>query len=399
VTALRAGERLVVAGAGVAAVRTVQQLRRQGHAGPITMLAAERRAPYDRPPLSKAVLHGTRDDTSLRFDATALDVDLRLGQRAHGLDVARRVIRTDDQEIPFDRLVIATGAEPVLLPGDGPQVTLRTLDDALALRDQLRPAARVVIVGASWIGAEVATAALARGCRVTCLETGDAPLAQALGAGIGVGLLPWWQDVDLRLGVTVAAVRPGRVELADGSAVTSDVVVTGVGVRPAADWLAGSGIDLDRGILVDEHLRASVPGVVALGDVAARWSPRSRARLRIEHWTDAGSAGLAAAGTLLAQAPDAAPVHDPVPYFWSDQFGHRLQFVGHRDPADRPIERGPGGAPGRTVTWVDLAGRITAVLTIDRPAESAAAQQIVAAGRIIDDDLLACAAQGDPWDV
>jgi NADPH-dependent 2,4-dienoyl-CoA reductase/sulfur reductase-like enzyme len=378
----------------------VQQLRRQGHPGPITMLAAERRAPYDRPPLSKAVLRGTRDDTSLRFDATALDVDLRLGHRAHGLDVARRVIRTDDQEIPFDRLVIATGAEPVLLPGDGPQVTLRTLDDALALRDQLRPAARVVIVGASWIGAEVATAALARGCRVTCLETGAAPLAQALGTGIGVGLLPWWQDVDLRLGVTVAAVRHGRVELADGSAVTSDVVVTGVGVRPAADWLAGSGIDLDRGILVDEHLRASVPGIVALGDVAARWSPRSRARLRIEHWTDAGSAGLTAAGTLLAQAPDAAPVHDPVPYFWSDQFGHRLQFVGHRDPADRAIERGPGGAPGRTVTWVDPAGRITAVLTIDRPAESAAAQQLVAAGRVIDDDLLACAAaQGDPWDV
>jgi NADPH-dependent 2,4-dienoyl-CoA reductase/sulfur reductase-like enzyme len=389
VTALTAGDRIVVAGAGVAAARTVQQLRRQGHRGPVTMLAEERRAPYDRPPLSKAVLHGRRDDTSLRFDAAALDVDLRLGQPAHRLDVARRIVIAGGQEIPFDRLVIATGAEPVRLAGDGPQVTLRTLDDALALRGRLAPAARVVIVGAGWIGAEVATAALARGCRVTCLEAAAAPLAQPLGAEIGASFLAWWRDADLRLGVTVAAVRPGRVDLTDGGAVAADVVVAGVGVRPATGWLAGSGIDLDRGVLVDEHLQTSVPGIVALGDCAARWSPRSRARLRVEHWTDAGSAGLTAAGTLLAQAPGSAPVHDPVPYFWSDQFGHKLQFVGHRDPADRPVERDTGDTPGRTVSWVDRAGRITAVLTVDRPAESAAAHQLVAAGAIAADELLA----------
>ena len=384
-----AGERLVVAGAGLAAVRTVQHLRRQGYSGPITMLAAERHAPYDRPPLSKAVLHGSRDNTSFRFDVAALEVDLHLDGSADGLDGNRRVVFANDAEIPFDRLVIATGADPVRLPGDGPQATLRTIDDALALRDQLRPAARVVIAGASWIGAEVATAALARGCRVTCLEAGDAPLAQALGAGIGAGFLSWWRDVDLRLGTRVAAVRPGRVELTDGGAVASDVVVTGVGVRPATGWLNGSGIDLDRGVVVDEHLRTSVPGIVALGDVVARWSPRSRARLRVEHWTDAGSAGQAAASTLLAAAPDALRVHDPVPYFWSDQFGHKLQFVGRRDPADRPVERDPGDAPGRTVTWLDQAGRITAVLTVDRPGESAAAHQLVAARRVVADEVLA----------
>jgi NADPH-dependent 2,4-dienoyl-CoA reductase/sulfur reductase-like enzyme len=352
------------------------------------MLAAEFRAPYDRPPLSKAVLHGDRHDTSLRFDADALDVDLRLGQRADGLDARRRVILARDEEIPFDRLVIATGADPVLLPGDGPQLTLRTIDDALALRDQLRRTARIVIIGASWIGAEVATAALARGCRVTCLEAGDAPLAQALGAEIGLGLLPWWRDVDLRLGASVAAVRPGRVELTDGSAVIADVVVTGVGVRPSTGWLAGSGIDLDGGVIVDEHLRASVPGIVALGDVAARWSPRSHARLRVGHWTDAGSAGLVAAAALLAGPAGVPPVHDPVPYFWSDQFGHKLQYVGWHDPTDQPIERRPGAEPGRTVTWVNQSGQVTAVLTVDRPGESAAANQLVADRRIVEEGLL-----------
>jgi NADPH-dependent 2,4-dienoyl-CoA reductase/sulfur reductase-like enzyme len=386
--ALKTGDRLVVTGAGVAAVRTVQQLRRHGYAGAITMLAAERRAPYDRPPLSKAVLHGTRDDTSLRFNAADLGVDLRLGQCAQGLDSVRRVILAGDEEIPFDQLVIATGADPVRLPGDGRQVTLRTIDDALALRDQLRPDVRVVIVGASWIGAEVATAALARGCRVTCLEAGTAPLAQALDAQVGSGFLSWWRDVDLRLGVTVAAIRPGRVELADGSTVASDVVVTGVGVRPTTGWLAGSGIKVDRGVLVNEHLQASQPGIVAVGDVAARWSPRSRARLRVGHWTDAGSAGLAAAATLLADAPELPPAHDPVPYFWSDQFGHKLQYVGWHSPEDRPIERQPGGAPGRTVTWVDPSGRVTAVLTVDRRGESAAASQLITEQRVVDEGLL-----------
>jgi NADPH-dependent 2,4-dienoyl-CoA reductase/sulfur reductase-like enzyme len=380
---------IVVAGAGLAAVRTVKHLRRQGFRGPVIMLSAEPHPPYDRPPLSKAVLQGRRNSTSIPFDAGDLDVDLRLDQPVRHLDLARRVLRTEDTAIAFDRLVIATGADAVRLPGDGPQVTLRTIDDALALRDRLQPRARVVIIGASWIGAEVATAALARGCRVTCLESGPAPLAGALGPEIGSGFLPWWGDVDLRLGVQVAAVRPGRVELSDGSAVAADTVVTGVGVRPSTGWLAGSGIEVDGGVLVDEHLRTSVPGIVALGDVAARWSPRSQARMRVEHWDDAGSAGPAAADTLLAEDADALPGYDPVPYFWSDQFGHKLQYVGRHTSGDVPIDRAPGTEAGRTVTWIDRSGRATAVLTVDRPRESAAARQIVAARRQIPEELLA----------
>jgi NADPH-dependent 2,4-dienoyl-CoA reductase/sulfur reductase-like enzyme len=376
--------RIVVAGGGLAAVRTVASLRRHGFDGHLVVLAAEPRPPYDRPPLSKAVLAGMRDDTTLRFDPVALDVDLRLDTPAVALDLVRRVVGTRAGEIGFDRLVIATGARPVRLPGPGPQLTLRTASDAIALRERLRPGARVVVIGASWIGAEVVTQAVARGCAVTCLEAGRAPVAAALGEEVGATLVPWWAGVDLRLGVAVASVEDGAVLLADGTAVPADVVVSGVGVRPEVDWLAGSGLDLERGVAVDEHLRAAVagvavPGVVAVGDVAARWSPRSGRRLLVGHWDDAGGAGPVAAGTLLAGPDEVLPVHDPVPYFWSDQFGRKIQYVGSHGPDDRPVEV-PDDRPGRTVTWIDRTGAITAVLTVDRPRDAAAARVAVAEG-------------------
>jgi NADPH-dependent 2,4-dienoyl-CoA reductase/sulfur reductase-like enzyme len=375
-------------------VRAIAQLRRRGFDGEVVMLGAEPHPPYDRPPLSKAVLAGHRDDTTLRFDPVALRVDVRLSTPATRLDLDGRRVGTPGDDVPFDRLLIATGARPVRLPGPGPQLTLRTVDDALALRGRLQPGARVVLVGASWIGAEVATAALARGCRVTCLEAGPAPLAQALGVDLGASFLPWWEDVDLRLGTGVGSVERGEVVLSDGGSVPADVVVVGVGVRPETRWLEDSGLELDRGVVVDEHLRATEPGVVALGDVAARWSPRAGARLRVEHWEDAGSAGAVAAGTLLAGDGDELPVHDPVPYFWSDQFGHKIQYVGAAAPGDRPVERAAGECPGRTVTWVDGDGRMTAVLTVDRARESGAAQPAVAERRVVPLEVLA-APDGD----
>jgi hypothetical protein len=232
VAASSAVRRVVVVGGGIGGARTVAQLRRRGYEGEIMLFGAESRLPYDRPPLSKAVLAGLRDDTALRFDSAALDVEVGLGAAVAGLDLDRRTVRAGHDDVPFDRLDIATGARPVRLPGDGPQLTLRTTDDALGLRRRLVAGARVVVIGASWIGAEVATAALTRGCSVTCLEAGPAPLAQALGPEVGANLLPWWQDVDLRLGTGVAAVEEGRVALADGSAIPADVVLTGVGLRP-----------------------------------------------------------------------------------------------------------------------------------------------------------------------
>lgn len=372
--------RIVVVGAGLAAARACAALRRNGYEGELVLLGAELHAPYDRPPLSKAVLTGKRDSTALPFDTDALAVRLRTGTTATGLDPESRIVRTTAGDEPFDGLVIATGAAPVRLPGSGEQLVLRTVDDALRLRGRLLPGNRVVVIGAGWIGAEVATAALAAGCRVTCLEAGPAPLAQVLGEELGRSLLPWWREVDLRTSCAVRDIAPGEVRLSDGSSVPADVVVTGVGVRPATEWLADSGLETGRGVHVDQHLRASAPGVVAVGDVAARWSPRSGARLRVEHWDEAGTAPAVAAAALLAgrTGETALPVHDPVPYFWSDQFGHKVQYVGHHSPTDR-VEWEPADGSGNPACarWFDSENRLTAWLGVDRMRESAKARAAV----------------------
>lgn len=373
--------RIVVAGAGLAAARACAALRRTGFDGELVVLGAEPHPPYDRPPLSKAVLRGDRDDAPLPFDVDALGVRFRAGVTATGLNTAERVVRTDSGDEPYNGLLLATGAEPVRLPGDGEQLTVRTLDDAIALRARLTAGARVVIIGASWIGAEVATAALAAGCRVTCLEAGVAPLSAALGGEVGALLIPWWADVDLRLDTKVASVDPGGVLLADGSIVPADVVVTGIGVRPATGWLTGSGLELGNGVHVDEHLRTSASGVVAVGDLAARWSPRTGARLRVEHWDEAGAAASVAARVLLAHIAGGSdadlPGHDPVPYFWSDQFGRKVQYVGHHGPADRAeIDTSDEGKPA--VHWYAPDGRLTAWLGVNRMKELAAARKQIA---------------------
>jgi NADPH-dependent 2,4-dienoyl-CoA reductase/sulfur reductase-like enzyme len=336
--------------------------------------------PYDRPPLSKAVLAGVREHSELAFDAAALDVDVRLGVRAISLDPERRIVATTAGDIGFDRLVIATGARPIRLPGAGEQLALRTIDDARVLRGRLREGSHLVIIGASWIGAEVATTALARGCRVTCIEAGIAPLEHVLGAEVGQRLVPWWDGVELRTGTAVAAIQDEGVVLADGEVVAADVVLSAVGVRPDTDWLMDSGLDLDRGVLVDEFLRSSIPGVISLGDVAARWSPRHDAVLRLQHWEDAASAGVAAAAAVLATDHDGFVCHDPVPYFWSDQFGHKIQYVGHHTSVDTAIWRDLDEQPGATVSWLTPAGTVSAVMTIDRPRECVAAQDLIRSG-------------------
>lgn len=369
-------ETIAVVGAGLAAARTITGLRRKGYEGRLVLVGAEPHLPYDRPPLSKGVLVGTQESTPLPFYPEKLEVEVRTSTRATGLDTTARVVRTDRGDIAFDALVIATGADPVTLPGSGEQLTLRTREDALALRERLRPGARVALIGASWIGAEVATAALQAGCRVTCLESGPAPLAQALGEDVARLFLPWWSGVDLRVGAAVTEVAEGEVRLADGSAVPADVVVTGIGVRPAVDWLRGSKVQLDRGVLVDEYLRTSVPGIYAVGDVAQRYSPRSGAHILVEHWDEAGSAAMTAAGNLLATGGDGLTPHDPVPYFWSDQFGHKVQYVGRHSPSDRvEIEHAEGGTPA--VRWFGADDTLTAWLGVDRARELVKARMAV----------------------
>lgn len=381
--------RIVVVGGGLAASRTCEQLRRAGHDGELTLLTEEVHRPYDRPPLSKEVLRGERDDTTLPVDLDGLGVHVLTGTAAVGLDLGRRVVRTlttdtvgdlpsqSGGEIRFDGLVVATGAAPVTLPGPGRQHVVRTLDDAHALRERLTPGARVVVVGSGWVGAEVAGSALARGCVVTCVESADAPAAAAVGTEVGKRLLSWWDGVELVLGAQVASVGTSAVHLADGRRLPADVVVVGVGVRPAVGWLEGSGLPLDRGLRVDEHLRAA-DRVVGLGDAVARWSPRYSRVLRPGHWDDAGTGAAVAAATLLDPGSDA--VHDPVPYFWSDQFKHKLQYVGHHDPADPVVVREPADGRGWSAAWLDRTGALTAVLVADRPRDLLQARKALGRG-------------------
>ena len=376
--------RVVVAGGGLAGLRIVEALRARLYGGAVTLVGAEPHAPYDRPPLSKQLLAGGVDDTTLDTDLAALRVDLRLGETAVG--VADGALLTDRAAHPFDRLVVATGAVPVALPGDGPQRFLRTIDDARTLRGLLRPGLRLAVVGAGWIGAELATAAAARGCQVTVVEAGQAPLGAAIGAEVGTKTGHWYAQagVDLRLGTAVASVQPGGLVLAGGSELAADEVVTAVGVRPAVAWLAGCGIGLQNGVAVDEGLRSSLPGIFAAGDCAAFWSRRYGRRLRVEHWDNALHAPEVAAANLMG----GSEVYDPVPYFWSEQFGRMVQYVGQHDGADRLIWRGDPAGERWTACW--LAGdRLTALLTVDRPRDLGQGRRLIAAGAAVDPVRLA----------
>jgi 3-phenylpropionate/trans-cinnamate dioxygenase ferredoxin reductase subunit len=362
-----------VAGAGLAGLRTAEELRARGLAGRITMIGAEARPPYDRPPLSKKVLTESALDPSLQADFAALDVDFRPGEAAVGLDAAALV--TSRGRYPFDHLVLATGASPVALPGDGRQRFLRTYDDALALRDLLRPGLRLAIVGAGWIGAELATAAASRGAQVTVVEAGPAPVAAAVGTPVGAQTARWYAaaGVDLRTGVRVQAVQPGGLALEGGDWIPADEIVTAVGVRPAVSWLEGSGVRLENGVAVDAGLRASVPGVYAVGDCAAFESRRFGRRLRFEHWDVA----LHAPEVVAANVLGGDEVYDPVPYFWSEQFGRMVQYVGYHGAADRLLWRGDPAEPTWAACWL-TADRLTAILTVDRPRDLLQARRLIA---------------------
>ncbi|GAB2907029.1 FAD-dependent oxidoreductase [Nonomuraea fastidiosa] len=372
---------VVVVGAGLAGVRTVEALRGRGFDGRITLLGQERHRPYDRPPLSKAVLKGDADTSFIDTDLDALQIDFRPGVAATSLRAG--VVETTEGELPYDGLVIATGADPIRLPGDGPQHVLRTLDDAHELRVMLVPGARVTVIGAGWIGAEVATAARRAGCAVTVIEAAQTPLAAAVGTELGGRTIPWYEGIDLRLGTMVESVEEGGVRLVGGEFVESHVVVTGIGVRPAVEWLANADIDLHNGVVTDEHLRTSLPGVVAVGDCAAWWSRRWGTRLRVEHWDTALNAPDVAAATLMGEEA----VYDPVPYFWSEQFGHMLQYAGHHTEADRLVYRGEPEGKWSAV-WLTDGDTLAAVLAVDRPRDLVQGRRIIEAGHRLDAERL-----------
>jgi 3-phenylpropionate/trans-cinnamate dioxygenase ferredoxin reductase subunit len=335
---------IAIIGASLAGLNAAETLRREGYDGRLVIIGDEPHRPYDRPPLSKEIMRGEwqPEKIDLRVDRLLDDVEWRLGCRAEGLDAATRsVIFAGGTKQSFDGIVIATGAAPRRLPGadmKGVHV-LRTLDDALALHgDLIRPGCKVVIVGGGFIGQEAAASARGLGLQVTMLEQ-VAPAAHVLGHEVAmiVANIHRSRGVDVRLGVAAAAFegatvagceRLKRVHLTDGSYMDADVVVLGIGVIPNTSWLEGSGLRIDNGVICDETCLAA-PGIVAAGDIA-RWPNRRYNELRrVEHWDNAIRQAVHAAKRLLAEAgaPNPGP-YTPVPWFWSDQYGLKLQLVG-----------------------------------------------------------------------
>lgn len=374
-------QRVVVVGASAAGLATAETLRRGGHRGAITLVGAERHLPYDRPPLSKQILSGQWKAERLPLRPaealTALDLDLRLGTVATALDLAAHNVElgpaADDalvdgagggaaETLPYDVLVVATGVRPRRLPGEGAHV-LRTLDDALALREHIWPGSRLIVVGAGFLGAETAAVATALGARVIVLEPAPVPLAHAVGEPVGAAIAQEHREngVDLRTGVGVTSVAKDRVVLADGSTLEADAVLVAIGSLPNTEWLEDSGLTTGDGVRCDARGLAA-PGVYAAGDVARWYNPRYGVEMRIEHRTNAAEMGLAVARNILN--PQAPEDFAPTPYFWSDQYDLRIQSYGYlRGYEEIDIVRGDL-AQRRFVAAYRTADRLAGILAV-----------------------------------
>ncbi|WP_435604831.1 NAD(P)/FAD-dependent oxidoreductase [Streptomyces sp. bgisy130] len=382
--------RVVIIGAGIAGVQTAVALREQGWRGAITLLGDEPHQPYDRPPLSKAVLLGKAEGSTFDIDFAGLGIELRLGHPVTALQPDAHLVETADGPVPYDYAVLATGADPIVLPGSEgmPGVhLLRTLDDAERLRPVLAAQHEIVVVGAGWIGAEFATAAREAGCAVTVVEAADRPLAGALPAEVATHMTGWYTDAgaELRTGARVASVTAGAVTLADGTTLPADAVVIGIGARPATAWLAGSGVEIspqDGSVLADDRLRTSVPDVYAVGDCASFPSARYGTRLLIHHWDNALQ-GPRTVAENIARGDAEGLVYDPVPYFWSEQFGRFVQYAGHHGNADELVWRGDPAGAAWSVIWL-REGRLVALLAVGRPRDLAQGRKLIERGVVLD---------------
>lgn len=400
---------VAIVGGSLAGLRAAETLRSDGFSGTIHFIGEETCLPYDRPPLSKEVLGGAMEVANAglisqeAFDA--LRLELHLGKRAVGLDVERKAVKLEKvgtgdarAEIAADGIVIATGARPRKMPGTegvGGVYTLRTMEDCLALKAEFEAGPKAVVIGAGFIGAEVAATARGLGLDVTVVEMLATPLARVLGDTMGRVMADLHREngVDLRLGVGVKEVAAGddgrvaSVELSDGTSIAADVVVVGIGVVPNAEWLEGSGLEIDNGVVCDETLLAA-PGITAAGDVA-RWPNRRFGEtMRVEHWDNAIEQGVAAARRLLAGGweddsaagnGEAVPF-TPVPWFWSDQYDRKIQLAGRSSP-DGKVEVVTGSLEERRFAAVyEREGKLVGVLGMNRPRHVMQYRQLIVDG-------------------
>jgi len=405
--ALSTNSTVVIVGASLAGLRAAEEIRHEGHTGPVIVVGDEHHAPYDRPPLSKQLLAGVWDVERIRHHAPdkldGLGISLRLGRRVTSLDVGARTVTIEDgNRIEYDGLVVATGAAARPLPGSERMAkvhTLRTLDDCLGIRADLEVAgtgARVVVIGAGFIGSEVAATCRGLGAEVTLLEALPTPLGRVLGDRMGEACAQLHRDngVTLRTGVFVAGLTTAstgnhgdtvQVHLSDETSVVADVVVVGIGVVPAVGWLEGSGLTLDNGVVCDETLFAA-DRVVAAGDVA-RWPhPATGELVRVEHWTNAAEGGAASARNLLAGSAAAEP-YGPVPFFWSDQYGVKIQMLGLPGPDDEVVVVEESSEDHRLVALYRRGDRLQAALAFSRPRQLMSYRSLLSEGASFDDAM------------
>jgi 3-phenylpropionate/trans-cinnamate dioxygenase ferredoxin reductase subunit len=388
---------VVIVGAGRCGASAAETLRAEGFDGRVVLVGEEDDLPYNRPPLSKEYLRGEQDDDGVLVQPRAwydgAGIDLRTGSAAVALDCRSRTVRLAGGEvIHFDRLLLATGGRPRTLPHELERVRyLRTLADAKRLRTELAAARHVVIVGAGFIGAETAASARELGVEVTILEALDVPLAAAFGAEVGAVYADLHRSHGVRLhtgeglaSVTESAEGWLRVHTTRGHDVDCDLVVVGIGIVPRAELARAAGIKVDNGVLVDEFCRTSVPGVFAAGDVANHFHPLVGRHIRVEHDDNAVRQGAAAARAMLGQQT----AYDDPHWFWSDQYGASLQYVGHCLRWDQLVVRGSLAELQFTAFYVNN-GMVEAALAVNRPKDIIRARKLIRARKQVAVDLLA----------
>ena len=388
----------VIVGASLAGTAAAGALRREGFDGRVVLVGDEPDPPYERPPLSKEYLRGEKPAEDLRLREEGWwdenDVELRLSTRAVRLDpAAREVELSDGERLGYDRLLLATGARnrPLSMPGGGLAgvFQLRTLEDADRLREASRAGARAVVVGAGFIGMEVAASLRSLGLDVTVVEVFEAPLVRAIGAEMGRVLEAIHRDrgVAFRFGEGVERLegdgRVGRVVTTGGEAIDADLVVAGVGVRPNAELAEDAGLPVDNGILVNERLETNVPGVFAAGDVANHEHPVFGRRIRVEHFDNASRMGAAAAGNMLGRGASFDDAH----WFWSDQYEHTIDHAGFAPEWDQVVVR--GSVEERDfVAFYLKDGLLRAAFGVDRGRDVRRARDLIRAGRPVDPERL-----------
>ncbi|HSV41398.1 MAG TPA: FAD-dependent oxidoreductase [Nocardioidaceae bacterium] len=394
-------EKLVVVGASLAGLRAVESARKQGFEGSITLIGAEPHLPYDRPPLSKAFLERKEGQDSQEFvefrsDETfrdELNVELVLGAPATSLDTVTRTVYVGERAIPYDALVIATGAHARMIPGfeglSGVHV-LRTIDDAVSIRSAIEAGARTVVIGAGFIGSEIASSAKKMGSDVTVVEALPVPLVRAIGEQMGatVAQLHELNGTHLICGVTVTSVEGDghveRVHLSDGTVLDADLVIVGAGAVPNVAWLEGSGLVLENGIVCDEYLFTGIDGVYAAGDIAHWPNPQFEgSRMRMENWTAAAEQGAVAAHNAVGLS-EPKP-YKTVPYFWSDWYGSRIQFVGITDADDIDVVENSIETDGRVIALYRKGDAFVGALTVNRQTEIMKLRGLIMKGVTIDE--------------